>query len=241
MQRLMIDAETLNEFLGKAEPLLSEERILKIVSQLEQRTGLASDLIDRALSGGDGAESAIWNWVPATRRLSLEERARFEGFARSFLEKTGNRRMEEAWELLDHWDERPKWGLEWATFWFHLSDPSRFPWWTRWMYTPESHTGAVLLVLDDPDVIQPGQPPSLLFSQIQLAQQVLSAVLEATHRMERVPDTYRPILCLSWVYAVYIFTMASWRMTSEFTQVLPPFPKVVEGLLGIKHMGGNFT
>ncbi|MEB3102987.1 hypothetical protein [Ferviditalea candida] len=241
MQRLMIDAETLNEFLGKAEPLLSEEQIMRIVFRLEQRSKLAPDLLGRALSEGDVADAAIWNWVPATRRLSQDERARFTEFARTFLAKARNHSTEEALELLDHWDERPKWGLEWATFWLHLSDPSRFPWWTRWMYTPETHTGAVLLVLDDPDVIQPGQPPSFLFSQIQLTQQVLSAVLEATHRMDRVPDIYRPILCLSWVYAVYMFTMASWRMTSEFTQVLPPFPKVVEGLLGIKHMGGSFT
>lgn len=241
MKRPMIDAETLNEFLGKAEPMLSEEQILTCVSLLKQRTEMASDLFVRALSGGDAAETVIWDLVPATRRLPQSERERFAEFARSLLEKGQKGRVEEIWEALDNWAERPKWVLEWATFWLYLSDPLRYPWWTRWLYNPESHTGALLLVLDDPDVVNPVWPPSYLYNQMQLTQHLLSAVLEATHRLQQIPDLHRPLVSLSWVYAVYMFTMASWRMTSEFTQVLPPFPKVVEGLLGIKHVGVNCT
>lgn len=239
MKQPMVDAATLNEFLDKSEPLWTAQQIDEVVEQLDARAAASTRLFEQALSASTGANQVLWNVVPATRRLPKQDRERYEEFAKSLVWKGQKGSVLEVCQALDEWPDRPKWGLEWGTFWLHLANPAQHPWWTRWVYQPEFHTGALVLVLDDPEVIQNIHSRPALYSQIHVVQQMLTAVLDATRRLQNIPEVYRPFISLSWVYAVYMFTMSSWRMTDEFTQVLPPFPKVVKNLLGITHWGGT--
>lgn len=234
----VIDAETLTEFLGKAEPFLPEDLTESLGLRMEQRIQGAGSTLTRLRQAPEKDLQGLWEMVPATKRLSSEERQKHDDLAWSLLQSAINLDAAKVFQMLDQLENRPKWAIEWATFWLHAASPEQFPWWPRWLYNAESQTGALLLVLADPKVFDVNQSSLQTYSQINGVSQQLAAVIDATHRMTRVPENHRVLLCFSWVYAVYMFTMASWRMTSEFTQVLPPFPKVVEGLLGIKHREG---
>ncbi|HHY68086.1 MAG: hypothetical protein K6T64_03470 [Kyrpidia sp.] len=238
MNGVMIDAEALKEFLDKAEPFIPEDAFGSWAEQLDQRLRSADRQFGLVQQSGGDPEKLPWHLIPATRRLPAAERERGaeRAYALARLAESGN--GQQFWELVDSWEERPKWALEWATYWFYLANPERAPWWARWLYNPGNQTGAFVLLLDDPRVMEPRVPPSQQYGQIAQGMGLLGAVLESIHRLPRVPDSHRPLICLSLVYAVYMFTVTSWRMTTEFTQVLPPFARVVEGLLGIRHGEG---
>lgn len=237
----VIDAETLSEFLGKAEPLLMEALIDSFVARLDRRIESAEAVFARVRQGTNKHLEGFWNMVPATKKLTQEERETHDDLAWSLLKPAIDRDAAAVFQVLDNLTDRPKWAIEWATFWLYLASPNQFPWWPRWLYNSETQTGALLLVLADPTAFSANDTTEMgleTYRKINGVANQLAAVIEATRRMTRIPEQHRVLLCFSWVYAVYMFTMASWRMTSEFTQILPPFPKVVEGLLGIKHREG---
>jgi hypothetical protein len=132
--------------------------------------------------------------------------------------------------------QAPPWLWEWATFWLAAFWPEDFVWWSRWMFLPQTRTGAVALVLTDPEALT-GQD-SQLYQLIVQAGRFTDQVMESQHRLSAVEPPYRHLVGLAMVYAVYLFTMTSWRLTEEFTHVLPSFPKVVTSLLGIQRWEG---
>lgn len=223
----LIDAEALREFMDKAMPLLPPVYLQGVARVLERR----SDDALRVNFEGD----AVWS-TPATRRLPEAERSHWQDSA------------ETIWPLILEGDAQgvldrtegtaPEWLRDWATFWMHARDPETYPWWARWVYRPIDRTGALLLVLDDPDALA-GLGDVTCYSRMRESELFLGEVLQSTRRLPGIPAPHVPTVALAAIYGVYMFTMASWRMTSEFTQALPPFPNVVRTLLGINRWEWN--
>lgn len=222
---LLIDAEALAEFLDKAEPFLP--------GQLQSSYGRA--LRHRTDSLGRGIPDAmLWRLPPATRRRPQEASRAAGERAERILAAARTGDAAGVLGMVEDWSDRPPWAVDWATFWLHSHWPERCPWWARWVYRPGERTGALLLVLSD---AEGGLGTNLreTYSAIGQAEEFLGAVLASTRRLRHVEEAFRPTLALAAIYAVYMFTMASWRMTEEFTQVLPRFEVVVAKLLGIDH------
>lgn len=227
MKTPLIDAEAMGEFLDKAEPLLPED-FLRTLGERWKR------LTDRLHGGGVAAEwPRLWDLTPATRRLAQPLRQTWQARAEELWPLVSAGTAEAALDRLASWGgETPLWLLDWATFWLHVADPERNPWWARWVYRPDGRTGALLLLLDEPDAFG-GDGLGSTYQVMREALRFLAEVLASTRRLRATDETHRATVALASVYAVYMFTMAAWRMTTEFTQVLPPFPRVVSALVGI--------
>lgn len=227
----LIDAEVLREFFQKAEPFLSEEYLSRLSSDLVSRHRRVAD------SFPDFPE--LWNLVSATKRVSAEERAEWQPRLDSLRPLL---KPADVHAVLTRIEEiprpHPKWLVDWSTFWAHAANPE-VVWWARWVYAPTAETGALLLLLDNPAVLQGASNLTAQYQRVSDAVHFLEAVLESTRLLDTVASEYRPPVTLAVVYAVYMFTMASWKLTEEFTQVLPPFPVVVRMLLGLNRWEGK--
>lgn len=225
----LIDAAVLKEFFEKAEMFLTPEYLERLSRDQEQRC--------RRVAQKFPQWPELWDLAPATRRLSLEDRKlwepRLEPWIAHFQEADGPNVL----QTFEAWEDIPKWLVDWATFWSHLANPEAV-WWARWVYTPTTETGALLLLLDNPAALKQ-DTLSLSYLRVSDAVQYLAVLLESTRALEHMSPVFRPMVTLAVVYSVYMFTMASWKLSEEFTQVLPPFPVVVRMLLGVNRWEGS--
>ncbi len=223
----VIDAEALVEFLDKAESMVSQADCRYWNEVLATRS-------QNILEPLDDPEQCL-RVVPSTSRIKPEQQdmwRKVEALIRGAVEHHEPGRVI---EILAH-GNAPPWLWEWGTFWIANAYPEDYVWWSRWMYRADSKTGAIALVLTDPTCLM--VEPGLLYSQILRTGHFAEQVLEGWRRPYLIDSPYRHMVALAMVYAVYLFTLASWRLTDEFTQVLPHFPKVVANLLGIARWEG---
>ncbi|WP_028963021.1 hypothetical protein [Sulfobacillus thermosulfidooxidans] len=226
MNALVVDAEAMAEFLDKAESFISEAEFRHWNEVLITRTqSVMTALYD---------DVYCWHVVPATARIKAEQHEPWierEQQMRKAVEHNPNHVV----ELLVQ-SQAPAWLWEWATFWLANIYPHDYVWWSRWMYRADSQTGAVALIVSDPSCLKTDSRN--LYLSINQAGQFTEQILDGWHRLSLIDTPYRHLVALAMVYTVYLFTMTSWRLTDEFTQVLPPFSKVVASLLGIPRWEG---
>ena len=223
----VIDAQAMAEFLDKGESMVSHEEYEywnKVLTRRSQKIFLPLRDSDQCL-----------RVVPSTARIKSEQKEIWQKVETPIREAVEDNNPEQVIEILARSDA-PPWLWEWGTFWLANAYPEEYVWWSRWMYRADSKTGAVALVLTDPHCLMVPLRP--LYTQILQAGRFAEQVLEGWHRPSLIDSPYRHMVGLAMVYAVYLFTLASWRLTDEFTQVLPPFPKVVANLLGIGRWEG---
>lgn len=223
----VVDAEVLAEFLDKAQPYFDQASVLSLDQRLRARRALAQkgppefpDLIAR---------------TPLARRAGRELSDDTAHLLQSLTPAIWAGDVNHVFQRLE--GREPPWAVEWATFWLHLVHPD-VPWWARWVYQPETHTGALPLLLTDPEVLRV-PAPAMCYGVMTEGTRFLDAVLASTRRWPDVDSESATWVTLASVYAVYMFTMAAWKLTTEFTQVLPPFQRVVENLLGLRRWEGR--
>lgn len=225
----LIDAEVLREFFDKCDMYLTPEFLNQLSSDLEwQHQQVQSGLPDW---------EGLWNWAPATRRLAPSTRKEFEKRLENVPSVLAAGDVSRALAIAQEMTERPKWLVDWMTYWIHVRDPERV-WWSRWVYDSKSETGALVLLVDNPASLKGGELIPT-YQALDSAARYLSVLLESQRDITLVSVEFRPTVVLALVYGVYMFTMASWKMTEEFTQVLPPFPVVIRMLLGVNRWGAK--
>lgn len=226
----IVDAEVLREFFEKAEIYLTEAYLLSLTHGLKTRTESASELSSHWAS--------LWELAPAGRRVPDSVRVIWEPKLQPLIPLLRRGEAYPVVEQLSELGEAPPWLMDWATFWCHVNRPEA-TWWARWIYGIKSRTGSLALMVDDPGTLAISEASAPVYHVVDQAFQFLKALLDSTHRLAEIDEPYRPIVAAAVVYAVYMFTMASWKMTEEFTKVLPPFPMVVKTLLGLNRWEGK--
>jgi hypothetical protein len=220
----VIDGEALREFLDKAEPFFDDPYLGELAMSLERRTRMARQA---ALPWGER-----WQLAPVSRRVAPDQRPKWEAQLEPVWGAIRSGSAPDVLAGLETLHARPAWVTDWATYWLHVLYPEGHPWWARWVYRPEHRTGALLLVTGEVAGLE-AAGVTATYQMLCEVSQFLDAVLASTRRLSRIPDPYRPTVALAAVYAVYLFTMAAWKLTEEFTQVFPPLPVVMKSLLGI--------
>lgn len=232
MSTPVVDAEALKEFFEKAVPQFPSGFLATVSKRLEERT--------RVVRTQQLAWPQLWDLAPVSRRIHSNERKIWEPRLEPLMAAIEFGHVGELFGELERWPDRPQWLVDWATYWLHLGHPEHL-WWARWVYRADNRTGSLLLILDDPEQMVADDSLSQQYQKISDAVRFLESVLSLTHPLDDVEDVYRTQVALATVYAVYMFTMAAWKMTEEFTQVLPSFPVVIKNLLGVTRWEGKYV
>jgi hypothetical protein len=133
----------------------------------------------------------------------------------------------------------PAKGVELAGELLHFTFPQRYWLWSRWMYNPESRTGVLPLLLDGDKELRGdslGQTYLRVGRAIVMVTQVEDAKWLFDGGLGATPQD-RPFAIdafLATTYAAYVYGVTAWRLTREFHKVLPPLPRLVRRMLGLK-------
>lgn len=117
----------------------------------------------------------------------------------------------------------------------HFSDPDAYWLWTRWMWNPDSKTGALpLVVMEEVDI--DGGSVSDTYDRIGLAMAFVDEVGAAAGFRTPGHGVFGTDVFLASVYAVYMYTTLRMRMTQEFNRVIPELAELVSRLLGVHRL-----
>jgi hypothetical protein len=121
----------------------------------------------------------------------------------------------------------------------HFTFPDRYWLWGRWMYAAESRTGVLPLLLDGDKELRgdsPGQTYLRVGRAIAMVTQVEDTKWLFRGGLGETPAE-RPFAIdtfLGATYGAYLYGVTAWRLTREFHKVLPPLPRLVRRMLGLK-------
>lgn len=170
---------------------------------------------------GDGAEK----FVDATRELLYGK------------EEDLTIRLNEFLAKLDV--VNPALGVEVAGELLHFTFPERYWLWSRWMYDANAHTGVLPLLMDGDKELRadsPGQTYLRVGRAIVVVTEVEDAKWLFRGGLVETP-ALRPFAIdtfLAASYCAYLYGVTAWRLTREFHKVLPPLPRLVRRLFGLK-------
>lgn len=121
----------------------------------------------------------------------------------------------------------------------HFTFPERYWLFSRWMYNAESRTGVLPLLLDGDEELR-ADTPGQMYLHVGRAVVVVTEVedakwlfrgglVESPQMRPFAIDTF-----LTATHAAYLYGVTAWRLTREFHKVLPPLPRLVRRMLGLK-------
>jgi len=114
----------------------------------------------------------------------------------------------------------------------HFADPDRYWLWTRWIWNPDSETGALpLVVMEEVDI--DGDSIADTYERIGLAMAFVDEVGAAAGFRTPGHGVFGTDVFLASVYAVYMYTTLRMRMTQEFNKIIPELGELVSRLLGV--------
>jgi hypothetical protein len=115
----------------------------------------------------------------------------------------------------------------------HFGDLERYWLWSRWIWSPESRTGALALLIGEEfdlatDLDRLGEG----YERVGEAMRVLDASPEVSALRSSGGGRLASDVLLACTYAIYMRTVLGMKMTQQFTTILPPVPALVRRLLG---------
>lgn len=118
----------------------------------------------------------------------------------------------------------------------HFSAPHEHAPWTRWMYSVQTRTGALPLVISE-DIELESDTPGATYARVGEAVRMLDSSAEvASFRSAEVPGPLATDVFLVGAYGVYMATVLGLKMSDEFNSVVPRLPELGRRLLGVHRM-----
>jgi len=131
-------------------------------------------------------------------------------------------------------------GFDFGSELLHFSDPDSFWLWTRWMWNPESETGALPLIVMEEVDLDAGNVAET-YERIGLAMAFVDEVGAAAGFRTKGHGVFGTDVFLASVYAIYLYTTLRMRMTQEFNRVIPELGELVSRLLGVHRLEAKQT
>ena len=231
-----VDIPTAKELIEQIHEHMSVAELAAIVAALEAKAetmrtlveppGLGAARLRRALELtfvgrrrasavlGARSDQELGTWVGALFDATVPLAARFDRFCSAAGPLAGGRAAELASELL------------------HFTAPEHRWLWSRWMWSTDSRTGALALLIGE-DFEFDGDSLGATYERVGLAFDALDASPEASAFRLRGGGRLGTDVLLACTYAVYMRTVLGLKMTQEFNALVPAMPQLVRRLLGV--------
>jgi hypothetical protein len=230
-----VDVPTAKEVIEQIHQHVSTDELAELVAELTGKVAAMRKLLVSDQLDAGGIRSALeWTFV-ARRRVSEIMGARADAELTAWVE-----------DLLDGDDPLPRRfesfcaaagplgeyaAAELASELLHFSSPEHHWLWARWIWNPESRTGALpLLIGDDYELDADGLGAS--YERVSQALTALDSAPEASAFRLRGGGRLATDILLACTYGVYMRTVLGLKMTQEFNALVPPMAQLVRRLLG---------
>lgn len=239
----VVDTPTAREFTQLALQRVSEAQLETIAGKVEFKAERLQELLapDRPDEWKEDDALAVLRWVFSSRRKApvILNNLGLAGFSEGvelLLRGSGpvGDRLQFFHETVAEIGRGipPSTGFDLGSELLHFSDPDRFWLWTRWMWNPDSETGALpLIVMEEVDIA--GESVSDTYDRIGLAMSFVDEVGHAAGFRTEGHGVFGTDVFLASVYAIYLYTTLRMRMTQEFNRVIPELGELVSRLLGV--------
>ncbi len=239
----VIDTPTAQEFTRLALEKVSEHDLGDTAAKLERKSAIFRDAFgpDVVMSLDEETATDVLKMVFSSRRKTkvIINSLTLDGFRRSvrgllYADMSPGDRLEEFASLIDGIgrDIAPGTGHDLGSEIMHFTYPERYWLWTRWMWNPNTGTGALpLVVMDEVDL--DGGTVSETYRRINLALSFLDGVGEQAGFRPEGHGVFGTDVFLASVYSVYMYTTLRMRMTQEFNRIVPELGDLVQRLLGV--------
>jgi len=234
-----VDAPSAVEFMREALVKISEEDIGAVTDLLAgKRADLAPFLAEASLAAANAeAVRPILTRVFATRRRSDDllvavGAPALAGAIRDLVH--GGGRVETRFTAFDDAlavIEAPV-RRDLAGECLHFADPDRYWLWSRWMWDPETRTGALPLVMVE-DFDFAGADAGAVYLRVGAATAAVIATARDLGFQRMGASPFAVDVYLAAIYGIYLYTVTRLRMTQEFNKVIPQLPDLVRRLLGV--------
>jgi hypothetical protein len=237
----VVDTSSAQEFQREIAERISASELAAIAADLDRKSQALAELLAPGAARLDPAAlRQVLRWVFATRRHADE-----------ILDSVGPQRLGAAIEnLLDHGEDPaarfdrfdavvaglPGPGFDLPGELLHFTFPDRYWLWTRWLWNPDTETGALRLVTTDDIDLTDGATRGEIYVNVGRATAFVSETGKAAGFTVAGPGLLGTDVFLAAVYGIYMYTVLQMRMTKEFNRLLPPLPDLIRRLLGVYHL-----
>ncbi len=241
----VVDTPTAQEFTRLALERVGEHDFGEVAELLEAKAGLLRRLLDptRIEELGDGEALVVLKSVFSSRRKAklILESLSTVGLAAVVADllwgsaPVGDRLGAFADVIASVGrGVPPSIGYDLGSELLHFTDPDRHWLWTRWMWNPDTGTGALPLVVMEEVDLDGGSIPET-YMRIGVAMTFLNDVGEAAG-FRLTAGMFGTDIFLASVYGVYMYTTLRMRMTQEFNKIIPDLDELVRRLLGVNRL-----
>jgi hypothetical protein len=237
----VVDTPSAQEFEREIAERVSAAELAAIAAGLDRKSLALRELLAPGAARLDRAAlRQVLRWVFATRRHADE-----------ILDSVGERRLGTAIEALldpagdpaarfDRFDailaELPGPGFDLPGELLHFTFPGQYWLWTRWLWNPQTGTGALPLVTTDDIDLAHGTTRGEVYLTVGRATAFVDETGKAAGFTAAGPGLFGTDVFLAAVYGIYMYTVLRMRMTREFNKLLPPLPDLMRRLLGVYHL-----
>jgi hypothetical protein len=236
-----VDTASAQEFEREIAELISAAELAAIAADLGRKSEALRELLAPGAARLDRAAlRQALRWVFAARRHADE-----------ILDSVGPRRLGGAVEALldpggepaarfDRFDALlaglPGPGFDLPGELLHFTFPGQYWLWTRWLWNPQTSTGALSLVTTDDIDLAEGATRGGIYLTVGRATAFVEETGKAAGFTAAAPGLFGTDVFLAAVYGIYMYTVLRMRMTREFNKLLPPLPDLIRRLLGVYHL-----
>ena len=233
-----VDVPTAKELIEQIHQQVTVEELSRLVGELEAKVRAVRALLLDAEPDAAGVRAALeWTFV-ARRRASAVMGPRDDGqlvaWVTDLLDGADPvaRRFERFCAAAGPLDGPA--AAELASELLHFTYPARHWLWARWIWSTESRTGALPLLIGEQYELE-ADGLGATYERVSGALDALDTSPEASAFRLRGGGRLASDVLLACTYGVYMRTVLGLKMTQEFNALVPPMAQLVRRLLGTHH------
>jgi hypothetical protein len=233
-----VDVPTAKELIEEIHQHLKVEELHALVDELSVKSSAVRSLLHgEGLDGARVREALEWTFVSRRRTsqiLGVRDDGEIAAWVGGLLAGSDPRPRRLERFCASCGPLSPPAAAELASELLHFNDPARNGLWTRWIWSSESRTGALALLIGEEYELE-GDGLGETYERVCEAISVLDGSPEASSFRRPDSGTLGTDVLLACAYAVYMRTVLGLKMTSEFNALVPPMAQLVRRLLGTHH------